>query len=157
MDAETQAEEFDYLLNAGPSEYRAPDKEFFHTDEKIRFYTGLPSREILMVAFEHVVKYITHRTQSLNRFQEFVMVLMKLRLNVPVQDLQPRTKLLRHFNAIFNVAPCNHRVQKEQTRPPSPPLVQCCFGLTAQACISCVTANNIAMGGGGKQSFDLRK
>ena len=34
--------------------------------------------------------------------------------------------------------------------PPSPPLVQCCFGLTAQACISCVTANNIAMGEGEK-------
>ena len=25
--------------------------------------------------------------------------------------------MLRHFKAIFNVAPCNHRAQKEQTRP----------------------------------------
>ena len=32
--------------------------------------------------------------------------------------------------------------------PSSPPLVQCCFGLTAQACISGVTANNIAVGEG---------
>ena len=83
MDAETQTEEFDYLLNARPSRYKAPDKDFFDTDEKIRFYTGLPSWEILMVAFEHVAKYITRRTQSLNRFQEFAMVLIKLRLNVP--------------------------------------------------------------------------
>ena len=30
---------------------------------------------------------------------------------------QPQTKLLRHFNAIFNFAPCNHRDQKEQIRP----------------------------------------
>ena len=43
MDVETQTEEFDYLLNARPSGYHAPDKEFFDTDEKIRFYTGLPS------------------------------------------------------------------------------------------------------------------
>ena len=90
MDAETQTEEFDYLLNARPSGYNAPDKEFFDTDEKIRFYTGLPSWEILMVAFEHVATYITRRTQSLNRFQEFVMVLIKLRLNVPFQDLAYR-------------------------------------------------------------------
>ena len=89
-DAETQTEEFDYLLNARPSRYKAPDKDFFDTDEKIRFYTGLPSWEILMVAFEHVAKYVTRRTQSLNRFQEFAMVLIKLRLNVPFQDLAYR-------------------------------------------------------------------
>ena len=89
-DAETQTEEFDYLLNARPSRYKAPDKDVFDTDEKIRFYTGLPSWEILMVAFEHVAKYVTRRTQSLNRFQEFAMVLIKLRLNVPFQDLAYR-------------------------------------------------------------------
>ena len=36
-------------------------------------------------------------------------------------ELQSRTKPLRHFSAIFSVAPCNHRVQKEQTRPPPHP------------------------------------
>ena len=65
------------------------------------------------------------------------------------KELQPRTKLLRHFNTIFNFAPWYHRVQKKQIAPPSPPLVQCCFGLAAQACISCVAANNIAIGEGG--------
>lgn len=39
---------------------------------------------------EHVAKYITRCTQSLNRFQEFIMVLIKLRLNVPFQDLAYR-------------------------------------------------------------------
>ena len=33
------------------------------------------------------------------------------------EKLQPQTKLLRHFKAIFNFAPCNLRVQKEQIRP----------------------------------------
>lgn len=31
LDVETQTEEFDYLLNARPSGYHAPDKEFFDT------------------------------------------------------------------------------------------------------------------------------
>ena len=38
----------------------------------------MPSGEILMVVFEHVTKYITHHTQSLNRFQEFIILLIKL-------------------------------------------------------------------------------
>ncbi|CAH3122123.1 unnamed protein product [Porites lobata] len=43
-----------------------------------------------MVAFEHVSPHVTRKTHSLSRFQEFVMVLMKLRLNVPFQDLAYR-------------------------------------------------------------------
>ena len=38
---------------------------------------------------------------------------------------------------------------KETNSPPSPPLVQCCLGLAAQACISCVAANNIEIDEGG--------
>lgn len=88
-DAETQTEEFDYLVPKS-SGYQAPDREFFKGDEKVRFYTGLPSYEVLLVTFEHVAPYVTRRTQSLDRFQEFVLVLMKLRLNVPLQDLAYR-------------------------------------------------------------------
>ena len=33
-DAETQTEEFDYLLNARPSRYKAPDKDFFRYGRK---------------------------------------------------------------------------------------------------------------------------
>ena len=38
---------------------------------------------------------------------------------------------------------------KGTNSPPSPPLVQCRFGLTAQVCISCVIINNIAKVEGG--------
>ena len=88
-DAETQTEEFDYLVPKSSS-YQAPDREFFKGDEKVRFYTGLPSYEVLLVTFEQVAPYVTRRTQSLDRFQEFVLVLMKLGLNVPLQDLAYR-------------------------------------------------------------------
>ena len=38
-----------------------------------------------------------------------------------VVELQPWTKLLRHFNTIFNFTPWYHRVQKKQIRPPAHP------------------------------------
>ena len=67
-----------------PAGYQAPDQEFFDSDAKVRFYTGLPSYEVLMVVFEHVSSHVSRQTQNLSRFQEFVMVLIKLRLNVPL-------------------------------------------------------------------------
>ena len=57
---------------------------FFDTDVIVRFYKGLPSMEILMVVFEPVSWHVTRQTQSLNRFQEFIIVPMKLRLNAPL-------------------------------------------------------------------------
>lgn len=87
-DAECQTSEFDYMFQT--SRYQAPNKDFFDTDDKVRFYTGLPSMELLMVVFEHVSSHVTRQTQSLNRFQEFIIVLMKLRLNAPLQDLAYR-------------------------------------------------------------------
>ena len=88
-DAETQTEEFDYHVPKSSS-YQAPGREFFKDDEKVRFYTSLPSCKVLLVRFEHVAPRVTCRTQSLDRFQEFVLVLTKLWLNVPLQDLAYR-------------------------------------------------------------------
>ena len=87
-DAGCQTTEFDYMFQT--SKYQTPNKDFFDTDDKVRFYTGLPSMEVLMVVFEHVSSHVTRQTQSLNRFQEFIIVLMKLRLNAPLQDLAYR-------------------------------------------------------------------
>ena len=72
------------------SRYQAPNMDFFDTDDKVCFYTGLPSMEVLKVVFEHVSSHVTRQTQSLNRFQEFIILLMKLRLNAPLQDLAYR-------------------------------------------------------------------
>ena len=40
-----------------------------------------------MVVFEHISSHVTRQTRELNRFQEFIIVFMKLRLNAPLQDL----------------------------------------------------------------------
>ncbi|XP_067057267.1 uncharacterized protein [Acropora muricata] len=87
-DAECQTSEFEHMSQT--SRYQAPNKDFFDTDDKVRFYTGLPSMEVLMVVFEHVTSHVTRQTRSLNRFQEFIIVLIKLRLNAPLQDLAYR-------------------------------------------------------------------
>lgn len=88
QEAECQTAEFDYMFQK--NKYQAPSKDFFDSDDKVRFYTGLPSMEVLMVVFEHVSPHVTRQTQLLDRFQEFMIVLMKLRLNAPLQDLAYR-------------------------------------------------------------------
>ena len=66
---------------------QAPNKDFSDTDDKVSFYTGLPSMEVVMVVFEHVSLHATQPTQSPNTFKEFIIVLMKLRLNALLQVL----------------------------------------------------------------------
>ena len=87
-DAETQTEEFEYMFYM-PT-YRAPDREYFESDDKVHFYTGLLSYQVLIATLNHVAPHVSRRTQTLDPFQEFVMVLMKLRLNVSFQDLAYR-------------------------------------------------------------------
>ena len=59
-------------------------------DEKVRFYTGLAEARTLQILFEHVSPYVLRKSQSLTKFQELVMLLIKVRLNVPFQDLAYR-------------------------------------------------------------------
>lgn len=64
--------------------------EYFRSDDKVRFYTGLPSYQVLVATFNHVAPHVSRRTQALDPFQEFVLVLIKPRLNVPFKDLAYR-------------------------------------------------------------------
>ena len=71
-------------------------------------------------------------------------------------NLQPRTKLLRHVNAILNVAPCNHRVHKEQTLPPPNPGAML-FRLNSSSMHFLCYRKQHCNGGGEKQSCNLRQ
>ena len=64
--------------------------ELENDNHKVHFYTGLPSYEILIKAFDHISAHVTRKSLHLSKFQEFVMVLLKLRLNAPLQDLAYR-------------------------------------------------------------------
>lgn len=53
--------------------------------------------------FEQVAPHVNGRTQTLNKFQEFVVVLMKLRLNMSFEDLAYRfTVVMAKVSRIFS-------------------------------------------------------
>ena len=89
-DVATQTEEFDYLFTHSLTS-KPFDQNYFRDDNaKVSFCTGLPTYEVLEASFINVSPFVKRRTQCLTLFQEMTMVLMKLRLNVPHQDLAYR-------------------------------------------------------------------
>ena len=83
--------------------YKAQTEEYFHSSEKVRFYTGLPSYDVLLIVFEHVAPHVPCRATVLDTFQEFVIILIKLQLNVPFQDLAYCLNIsLSSVSRIFN-------------------------------------------------------
>ena len=58
-------------------------------DKKVKFYTGLPTFAVLMVLFNFLKEKIRNRT-SMTAFQQLIVVLVKLRLAVPNEDLAYR-------------------------------------------------------------------
>ena len=92
VNAATQTSEFEYLFCATKTQPFTEDY-FKDSDDKTRFYTGLPDFDVLMTTFNFVSPHVTRRTKTLSPFQEFVMALIKLRLNVPNQDLAYRFEM----------------------------------------------------------------
>ena len=63
-------------------------ESFKHNEEKTKFYTGLPNFLVLMQVFQLCEPYISTTANSiLDKFQQFIMVLMRLRLDLPLKDL----------------------------------------------------------------------
>ena len=89
-DAKTQTFEFDYLFKENAKQEPFTEAYFRSDDDKVKFYTRVPCFDILMTTFNFVSPHSTRRSPSLSLFQEFIMVLMKLRLYVPLQDLAYR-------------------------------------------------------------------
>lgn len=69
------------------------DEAFFAgNNEKVKFYTGIHSFEILHKVFSFMEPHVDRRPLVLSKFQEFAKVLVKLRLAVPHLDLAYRLK-----------------------------------------------------------------
>ena len=74
------------LLNVQISE-----QAFRENDDKTKFYTGIANFVLLTHVFNLVATHIKHTsTNVLPQFLEFIITLMKLRLNCPFQDLAYR-------------------------------------------------------------------
>ena len=89
-DASSQTEEFDYLFASNKKVIEFDEEYFRNSDDKVLFYSCLPSYHILNFVFELMSPSVSRHSQSLSPFQEFVMVLIKLKLDVPFQDLAYR-------------------------------------------------------------------
>ena len=76
---------------------------------KFAFFTGLPSYGILMATFSHVSKYLsTGPCSVLSEFDQLIMVLLTLRLNLIDQDIAFRfdvhqTTVSWNFRKVMNV------------------------------------------------------
>ena len=68
--------------------------EWFDKDEKVTYYTGLPSVYVLNTIFEYTSSGVKHSEKNaLSQFQEFVLTLTKFRLDMQVVDLGYRFKI----------------------------------------------------------------
>lgn len=67
------------------------EESFMCDDDKVQLYTGLPSYALLNIVFNFVAPCIRHHHRSTtSKFSQFLMVLMKLRLNLTDADLAYR-------------------------------------------------------------------
>ena len=58
----------------------------FQDQTRVKYYTGLPNFLMLMALFNYLSPYISSGPRTVTtKFQELLMVLMRLRLNLPVQ------------------------------------------------------------------------
>ena len=111
-DAVTQTEEFDYIYAMKNMTIRPSDESYFAEDDaKVRFYTGLPSFDILKKIFNFVAPHVKRNSLNLSKFQEFIMTLIKVRLNVPDQDLAYRfdvslttvSRIITHWLMVMDI------------------------------------------------------
>jgi len=89
--------------------------QFVDDDERVKYYTGLPNFKVLKLLFEFLHKHVPCG-KSLEQFQELLLVLAKLRLNLGLQDIAYRcnihvatvSRILRKWISIMStrLTPC---------------------------------------------------
>ena len=66
-------------------------EQYFNSNEKVQYYTGLPSIEVLRVVHEFCLEIVdVYENSVLSTFQELILTLCRLRLNLHVKDVAYR-------------------------------------------------------------------
>ena len=85
------------------------EESFQNNDEKVLFYTGLPNFALMMTLLHFLESFVTTTARtSLTKFQQFLLTMMRLRLNLPLCDLGYRngvstSTVFRVFNTWLDV------------------------------------------------------
>ncbi|XP_031550812.1 uncharacterized protein LOC116288197 [Actinia tenebrosa] len=93
VDSQCQTDEFQYLFEQSLPEPQFSEDYLKDDDEKVRLYTGLPSFSVLKSTFNHVAPHVLCRSKILNQFQELILVLIRLRLDIFLQHLAYRFEI----------------------------------------------------------------
>lgn len=86
-------------------------------DTKVTYYTGMANFAILYAVFNMIEKFVSHSANnSLPKFQEFLLFMMKLKLNLHISDLAFRfsvsdATVSRIFDKWLHAAYCRLRSQ----------------------------------------------
>ena len=86
-----------YTLQTENEMLKVGSKKWFNeNDEKVLFYTGLANFKVLQTVFDFLFAVVgEHNGAVLSPFQEMVLALMRLRLNLTINDLSYRFNISR--------------------------------------------------------------
>ena len=130
------------------SDFEYRPEAFEGNDKKVRYFTGLSSFTTLMAVFSLVSDHISETSLStLTKFQKFILVFMRLRLNMPVQYLAYRfgassSTVSRIFLSVLHVMfirtkPFIFWPDREQLHQTMPMEFRKSFGLKVASIIDC--------------------
>ena len=83
------------------------NETFLNDDEKVKYCTGIPNYKVMMEVFLSISSFFKE-SQSVDKFQQFILTLMRLRLDLPQQLLgymfgvSPST-VSRIFNSVIDI------------------------------------------------------
>ena len=143
----TQTEEFDYLFRNFSVSQPFDETYFANDNDKVRFYTGLPAYDVLQTVYKYVLPFVVRKSPTLSKFQEFVLMLMKLKLNMPMQDLAYRfgislptvSRIFLAWMVVLDVrlAPLIRWPEREDLWRTMPQCFQVAFGNKTTVIIDC--------------------
>ena len=86
-----------YTLQTENEMLKVDTKKWFkENDEKVLFYTGLANFQVSQTAFDFLFAVVGENNRAvLSPFQEMVLTLMRLRLNLAINDLSYRFNISR--------------------------------------------------------------
>ena len=84
------------------------EAQFTSSDAKVHYYTGLPNAEVLISTFNYLVPFPGMKRDYY--WKSFLVMLLKLRLNIGFQDLAYRlnvsfSTISQRFHEMLNIAP----------------------------------------------------